>query len=274
MKKILNSLIKILFLIIVIVYAGISLFPFVWSFITSLKPTTEVNMFTIPWRELSFRNYTYIFAKFPFMTWFMNSVIVAGLVTAGNILFNSMAGYALARIEFPGKKTLFLGILGMMMIPGQVVMVPTYIMLVKFGWINTYMGLTIPFMFNFFNIFLMRQFFMGIPKELEEAGCIDGLGRFGIFFRIVLPISKSALSTQFILSFTGNWNSFLWPTLIARKSSMYTLPVGLNSFYGQYFQFWDQVLAGVMLLSIPAVAIFMIFQKHFIAGIANSGSKE
>lgn len=274
MKKIGEKIIKTIFIAVVTIYAGISLFPFVWSFITSLKPTTEVNQFTIPLKDLSFKNYIYIFQKFPFVTWLMNSIIVAGTVTAGNIIFNSMAGYALARMSFPGKKQIFIGILGMMMIPGQVVMVPTYIMLVKFGWINSYLGLTVPFMFNFFNIFLMRQFFMGIPKELEEAGFIDGMGRFGIFFRIVLPISKSALATQFILSFTGNWNSFLWPNLIGRKASMYTLPVGLNSFYGQYFQFWDQVLAGVMLLSIPAILIFMIFQKQFIEGIANSGSKE
>jgi len=274
MKKILEKVLKITLVSIVIFYGAISIFPFIWSFITSLKPTAEVNVFTIPWKDLSFKNYTYIFKNFPFVTWLFNSVIVASVVTLGNIIFNSMAGYALARIEFPGKKSIFIGILGMMMIPGQVVMVPTYIILVHFGWINSYLGLTIPFMFNFFNIFLMRQFFMGIPKDLEEAAYIDGLNRFGIFFRIILPVSKSALSTQFILSFTGNWNSFLWPTLIGRKQSMYTLPVGLNSFYGQYFQFWDQVLAGVMLLSIPAILIFIIFQKHFIAGIANSGSKE
>ncbi|MGL6166726.1 MAG: carbohydrate ABC transporter permease [Fusobacteriaceae bacterium] len=274
MKKILEKILKVGLVSVVIFYAAISIFPFIWSFITSLKPTTDVNSFNIPLSEMSFRNYAYIFKNFPFVTWLLNSILVAGVVTAGNILFNSMAGYALARIEFPGKKSIFVAILGMMMIPGQVVMVPTYIVLVHLGWINSYYGLTIPFMFNFFNIFLMRQFFMGIPKDLEEAGYIDGLGRFGIFFRIILPISKSALSTQFILSFTGNWNSFLWPTLIARKQSMYTLPVGLNSFYGQYFQFWDQVLAGVMLLSIPSILIFIIFQKHFIAGIATSGSKE
>ncbi|MGL5544015.1 MAG: carbohydrate ABC transporter permease [Cetobacterium sp.] len=274
MKKILEKVLKISMVSIVVFYGAISIFPFIWSFITSLKPTTDVNTFNIPFSQLSFKNYSYIFKNFPFVRWLLNSIVVAGLVTAGNILFNSMAGYALARIEFPGKKSIFVAILGMMMIPGQVVMVPTYIILVNLGWINSYYGLTIPFMFNFFNIFLMRQFFMGIPKDLEEAGYIDGLSRFGIFFRVILPVSKSALSTQFILSFTGNWNSFLWPTLIGRKQSMYTLPVGLNSFYGQYFQFWDQVLAGVMLLSIPAILIFIIFQKHFIAGIANSGSKE
>lgn len=274
MEKTLKKIIKLIFFIIIILYAGVSLFPFVWSFITSLKPTTEVNQFTIPFSELSFKNYIYVFENFPFFRWVFNSIFVAIIVTFGNILFNSMAGYALARIEFIGKKYIFLAILGMMMIPGQVVMVPTYMILVKLGWINTYLGLTVPFLFSFFNIFLMRQFFMNIPKELEEAGLIDGMNKFGIFFRIILPISKSALATQFILSFTGNWNSFLWPNLIARREAMYTLPVGLNSFYGQYFQFWDQVLAGVMLLSIPSILIFIIFQKHFIEGIATTGSKD
>lgn len=269
-----KRIMKILFYTLVLLYAFISVFPFVWSLISSLKPTTEVNDFSVHFSSLSIKNYIYIFDKFPFTKWLVNSVLVAGIVTAGNILFNSMAGYALAKINFPGKKFLFLAILGMMMIPGQVVMVPTYILLVKLGWINTYMGLTIPFLFNFFNIFLMRQFFLGIPKELEEAAIIDGLGRFGIFFRIVIPLSLPAISTQFILTFTGNWNSFLWPSLIAKREEMYTLPVGLNSFYGQYFQFWDQVLAGVMLLSLPSILVFIIFQKHFIQGIANTGGKE
>lgn len=272
--KIKFNIFKVLFYLIVVTYALIAIFPFVWSFITSLKPTTEINNFTVPFKELSFKNYIYIFEKFPFTRWFINSVVIATIVTLGNLLFNSMAGYALARINFPGKKILFLAILGIMMVPGQVVLVPTYILLVKLGWINTYAGMIIPFLFNFFNVFLMRQFFLSIPKSLEEAAYIDGMGRFGIFFRIILPLSLPALSTQFILSFTGNWNSFLWPSIIAKRTEMYTLPVGLNSFYGQYFQFWDQVLAGVMILSLPAILIFIVFQKHFIQGISNAGNKE
>lgn len=264
---------RILFYIIIIGYSVIALGPFVWGFITSLKPTAEVNRLTINLRQLSFDNYFFLWDRFPFARWTFNSIFVALLVTLGNILFNSMAGYALARINFPGKKTLFLTILGLMMIPGQVVMVPTFILLSRLGWINTYRGLTIPFIFSLFGIFLMRQFFLSIPKSIEEAAVIDGLGRFGIFFRIVLPLAKPALSTQFILTFTGNWNSFLWPSLIARSDRMYTLPIGLNSFYGQYFQFWDQVLAGVMILSIPAIIIFLIFQKNFIKGISTTGMK-
>lgn len=273
MKKKINP-IKLIFYIAVLGYAFISIFPFIWSFITSLKLTSEINNFSIHLKDLSFKNYIYIFDNFPFTRWLINSLIVAAVVTVGNLLFNSLAGYALARIEFPGKKAIFFIILGVMMVPGQVVMVPTYILLVKLGWVNSYLGLTIPFLFNFFNIFLMRQFFMGVPKSLEEAAIIDGLGRFGVFFRIILPISLPAISTQFILTFTSNWNSFLWPNLIAKRQEMYTLPVGLNSFYGQYFQFWDQVLAGVTILSLPAILIFIIFQKQFIQGIASTGSKE
>ncbi|MBU3180188.1 carbohydrate ABC transporter permease [Clostridium psychrophilum] len=271
-KKI--SILSILFYTLVIGYAVITIGPFIWSFITSLKPTTDVNTLGINFSHLSFKNYAFVWNNFPFGRWFFNSIFISGAVTLGNLLFNSMAGYALARIEFPGKKTLFLLIIAIMMIPGQVVMVPTYMLLAKLGWINTYKGLVIPFLTSVMGIFLMRQFFLGIPKSMEESAQLDGLGRFGIFFRIILPLAGPALSTQFILLFTGNWNSFMWPSLIAVDQNMYTLPVGLNSFYGQYFQFWNQVLAGVMILSIPALIVFLIFQKNFIKGISTTGMKE
>lgn len=264
---------RVIFYIIVIGYAVISLGPFIWSIITSLKPTSDMAGFNFNIEHLTFDNYTYIWSQFPFARWALNSIIVAALVTFGNLLVNSLAGYALARIEFNGKNFLFILILAMMMVPGQVTLVPTYILLAKLGWINNYAGLTVPFMFSLFGTFLMRQFFLSIPKSLEEAALIDGMGRFGIFFKIVLPIAKPALSTQFILMFTGNWNSFLYPSLIAQTDDMYTLPVGLNSFYGQYFQYWNQVLSGVMILSIPIIIIFLIFQKNFIKGIATSGMK-
>lgn len=268
-----GSALTILFYAIVILYAIISIGPFLWSIITSLKPTSEVANFNINFSTLNFNNYVYIWKQFPFERWAVNSLLIALIVTSGNILINSMAGYALARLNFPGKKAIFITILAMMMVPGQVVMVPTYILLTKLRWINTYRGLTIPFMFSLFGIFLMRQFFLSIPRELEEAALIDGMGRFGIFFKIILPLTKPALSTQFILMFTGNWNSFLYPSLIETTENMYTLPVGLNSFYGQYFQFWNQVLAGVMILSLPTIIIFIMFQKYFIKGIATTGMK-
>lgn len=195
MKKVL----RFLFYTVVVGYAVITLGPFIWSIITSLKPTSELNTFAVNIKHLTLDNYKMIITKFPFLRWFINSAIVAVIVTLGNILFNSMAGYALARINFPGRNLLFMVVLALMMVPGQVVMVPTYILLSKLGWVNTYMGLTIPFLTSNFGIFLMRQFFLSLPKELEEAATIDGLSRFGIFFKIVLPLSKPALATQFIL---------------------------------------------------------------------------
>jgi len=271
-KKI--SPVRILFYLILISYSVITLGPFLWSIIISLKPSSDTNALSVDFSTLSFKNYKFIFENFPFTRWMLNSVFIALVCTIGNLIFNSMAGYALARIDFPGKKTMFLGILAMMMIPGQVVMVPTYMVLSKLGWVNTYKGLTIPFLTSMFGVFLMRQFFLSVPKSLEEAAAIDGLGRFGTFFRIIMPTATTALTTQFILMFTGNWNSFLWPNLLTASEEMYTLPVGLNSFYGQYFQMWDQVLAGAMLLSLPMILVFLIFQKNFIKGIASTGSKE
>lgn len=265
--------IKTLFYAVAIVYAIITLGPFIWSIITSFKPTNDINNLGINVNHFTLSNYKMIINNFPFLRWFFNSLIVAILVTIGNILFNSMAGYALARINFHGRNFLFIIVLALMMIPGQVVMVPTYILLSKFGWINTYYGLTIPFLTSSFGIFLMRQFFLSIPREVEEAAVIDGLSRFKIFLQIVLPLSKPALTTQFIFMFTGNWNSFLWPSLLTSSDNMYTLTVGLNSFYGQYYQFWNQVMAGAILLTLPMIIVFLIFQKQFVKGISTTGLK-
>ncbi|HBM81182.1 MAG TPA: ABC transporter permease [Clostridiaceae bacterium] len=265
---------RIFLYVVAIFYAIISLGPFTWTFITSFKPAAETAKMTIDFSKLTFGNYTYIWTKFPFLRWTFNSIFVALIVTGGNMLINSMAGYSLARLNFPGKKAVFILILAMMMVPGQVVMVPTYILLTKLGWVDTYKGLTIPFLYSLFNIFLMRQFFLSLPKSLEEAALIDGMGRFRIFFKIAVPLALPALSTQFILTFSGNWNSFLWPSLLASTSEHFTLPVGLNSFYGQYYSLWNQVTAGVIILTIPTLIIFLLFQKNFIKGISTSGLKE
>ncbi|MDI6601727.1 MAG: carbohydrate ABC transporter permease [Thermoanaerobacteraceae bacterium] len=268
-----KSPLSIVVFIFACLYAVITLGPYVWSILTSLKPTSELNSMLVNFSTLTTENYRMILSEFPFLRWFINSAFVALVVTLGNILFNSMAGYALARIRFPGREFIFMIVLGLMMVPGQIVMIPMYILLSKLGWVNTYYGLTIPFLTSCFNIFLMRQFFLTIPKELEEAATMDGLSRFGIFFRIVLPLSKPALATQFIFSFTGNWNSFLWPSLLTSSESMYTLTVGLNSFYGQYYQYWNQVLAGTIILTLPTIIVFIIFQRYFIRGISTTGLK-
>jgi len=264
----------ILFYLIAITYACLTIGPFVWSIIISLKPASELGNINVNFSKLNFDSYTYIWNKFPFLRWTINSVIVTLIITTGNLLLNSMAGYAMARIEFPGRNALFLFCLGMMMIPGQVILVPQFMVISKLGWVNTYQGLTVPFLTGVFGIFLMRQFFLSIPKSLEEAALIDGMGRFGIFFKIILPLAKPALSTQFILTIVGTWGSFLMPSILTSTEAMFTLPVGLNSFKSQYFSFDNQVMAGAMILTLPAVIIFIIFQKNFIKGIATTGLKD
>lgn len=260
--------------LVALLLASIFIIPFIWSFLTSLKPTGALGKNGISFDELTVKNYIYILTNFPFPRWFINSLIVAVVVTVGNVFVNSLAGYALARMDFKGKKPLFYMTLGFMMVPMQVLLAPTYIILVKLGWIDSYVGLTVPFLFNLFNIFLMRQFFLSVPKTLEEAAEIDGLSPVGTFFQVVMPISKHAFTTQVILVFTNNWNSFLWPSLIGTSQHMYTLPVGLNSFYGQYFQYWNSMMAGVVLLTIPSLLIFAFFQQYFTTTGANTGLKE
>jgi multiple sugar transport system permease protein len=254
-------------------YAVLTFIPFLWSVYTSLKPTSEVYHTFTPFRLLSFHSYSDIMEHFPFSRWLLNSVIVALIVTIGNLIVNILAGYAFARIRFPLRGAVFYVFLAVMMVPPQVVLVPLYILLANLHWINTYQGLTVPFLMSPFMIFLARQFFLGIPQELEEAARIDGLGHWGIFLRIVLPLSKPLLAAETIFTFQGNWNSFLWPSLLQTSESMYTLPVGLQSFYGQYNAYWNSVLAGVILLTLPMIIVFLIFQKQFVKGIATTGLK-
>lgn len=264
---------RMLFYAVVIGYAAMTLIPFAWSIYTSLKITPDLDKLWVPFSRLTTDNYAYIVQQFPFVRWFLNSLLIAAIVTFGNLLFNTLAGYALARIQFPGRTLLFYAVLGVMMVPGQVIMIPVYIMLADWGWINTYWGFTIPFLTSSFGIFLMRQFFLSLPKELEEAATIDGLSRWGTFWRIALPLAKPALAAQTIFMFLGNWNSFMWPSLLASSEDMYTLPVGLNSFHWQYVAYWNQDLAGTMYLTIPMLIVFLIFQKWFIKGIATTGIK-
>lgn len=259
--------------VVAIFYSCLTMIPFLWSIYTSLKPTNEVFNFWTPLNKLSFQSYSNILANFPFVRWLLNSLVVAIIVTIGNLIVNTFAGYAFARFKFPFRGILFYVFLAIMMIPGQVLLVPLYMLLAHLGWIDTYQGLTIPFLMSPFMIFLARQFFLGIPKELEEAAEMDGLGSWGIFIKIFLPLSRPLLATQIIFTFQGNWNSFLWPVLLSTSQDMYTLPVGLNSFYGQYNAYWNSVLAGVIMLTLPMIIIFLIFQKQFVKGISTSGIK-
>jgi multiple sugar transport system permease protein len=272
---------EVIFYGVLIGYTLITTIPFVWSILTSFKTLPESARQTptglpLHWTLDAWTGPYGVLSAGSFPRWFLNSIIVALLVGFGNLFFDSLAGYAFARLRFPGRNILFFMVLGTMMVPAAMTLLPLYIILVKMPggtWIDTYQGLTVPFMVSAFGIFLMRQFFMSLPVELEEAARVDGLGRFGIYWRIALPLSRPALATLGILQFQGNWDSYLMPSFIASSDSMLTLPVGLQHYSFQFTTFWPQVMAGSMIVIIPILIMYIFAQRFFIEGITSSGVK-
>ena len=261
---------------ILILYAIITFILFAWALSASFKPLSEIvaggNNF-IP-QQFTLENYKQIFSQEPlFGRWLFNSIFVAIWVTGFNLLFNSMAGYALARINFAGNQVWFLIILVVLMVPGQITLIPTFLILKSLGWLNSYQGLIVPNIVNATFIFMMRQFFINFPKDLEEAAALDGLSYLETFFQIVLPLAKPALAAQAIFIFMGSWNNFLTPLLIVSDSEMFTLPLGLNTFKGQYISYWNYIMAASMIFTLPALAIYAFFNRYFIQGVTFTGSK-
>ncbi|WP_339149755.1 MULTISPECIES: carbohydrate ABC transporter permease [unclassified Sutcliffiella] len=261
---------------ILVLYAVITLIPFIWAVSSSFKTLEEIVSGTINFipRNFTFDNYKQIFLEQElFPRWLLNSLIIGLAGTSLNLLFNSMAGYALARLSFPGRKTLFIIVLAVLMIPAQVTMIPNYLILRELGWLNSYQGMIVPAMINATFIFMMRQFFINFPKELEEAAEMDGLSRFGTFFKIVLPLAKPALAAQAIFVFMGFWNDFMRPLIILSDPSMFTLPLGLNTFKGQYISYWNYIMAASMVFTLPVLLIYGFFNRYFIKGISFTGGK-
>lgn len=258
-------------------YAIITFLPFAWALSASFKSLPEIILGGtnfIP-QQFTLDNYQKIFLQEPlFGRWLLNSIFVAICVTGFNLLFNSMAGYALARISFIGSKFWFLLILAILMVPGQITLIPSYLVLKSLGWLNSYQGLIVPNVVNATFIFMMRQFFLSFPKELEEAAALDGLNRWETFLSIVLPLAKPALAAQAIFIFMGSWNNFLTPLIILSDPEMFTLPLGLNTFKGQYITYWNYIMAASMVLTIPALVIYAFFNRYFIQGVTFTGGKE
>lgn len=253
------------------------MYPFLLTVTTSFKPLPEiaqnpVDLIPDAWTLEGYRR----MQGLNMGRWTINSAFVSVAITAGNVLFASMAGYALARINFPGSNALFLGILGTMMIPGIVLLIPMFIVLRQLNFIDTYMGLIFPKVITAFGVFLMKQFFETIPKEMEEAARIDGASRFQMFFRVVLPLARPALVALIIFSFQGSWNDFMHPLIVITvNQDLYTLPLGLallRGTMGQNLQ-WNAILAGSLVTTIPMALIFLYFQRYFVEGIAYGGLK-
>ena len=251
------------------------LLPLVWMLFSSLKPEGLIKgrpelLFPLAW---TLENYSKLLTQIPFGRFLLNSFIFAGGVTLSMLFLDSMTGYAFAKLRFRGRNALFVIVLVSMMIPFQVTMIPTYLLLNDMHILNSFAGLMIPRLTNAFGIYFMRQSFLGVPSELIEAGRIDGLGEFGIYAKITLPVVKASLSTLAVFHFMANWNDFLWPMLMTSSQEMQTLPVGLALFQGEHVMDHGPMFAGAVLSLLPILLAFILAQKTFIKGIALSGIK-
>ena len=266
---------KFLSHIILIFISLLSIFPFIWLISTSLKGVNE-NIFAYPPtiipQEFTWDNYIGVFKKVDFMAYFWNSVIVAGITVFLNLILSSLAAYPLARMKFSGKNFTFFAILATIMVPFQAIMLPVYLITIKLNLVDSinnfmgYIGLIMPFAVSAFGIFLMRQAFLSIPKEIEEAAIVDGCNSFQAFYSILLPMVKPSLAVLAIFTFIGSWGEFLWPSIVLTKESMYTLPVGVNNLQGMFSSNWRYIAAGSILSTVPIIIFFLAMQRYFISG--------
>ena len=273
--KINNKLTNSISHIILIFVSILSVFPFLWLLSTSFKGISE-DIFSYPPTLIpqiwTLKNYIGVWHQIDFMRYFYNSMIVAGLTVFLNLILSSLAGYPLARMDFKGKKIIFFSILATIMIPFQAIMLPVYIITLKLNLIDSvnnylgYLGLVMPFAVSAFGIFLMRQAFLKIPREMDEAAIIDGCNSFQLFFKILLPMIKPTLAVLAVFTFIGSWGEFLWPSIVLTKESMYTLPVGINNLQGLFSANWRYIAAGSVISTIPIIIFFLAMQRYFISG--------
>ena len=256
--------------------AALYIGPFLFSVSISFNVKKDVFEWPIELfpSATTLENYASVWRDLPFARWLLNSVIVTVIQTTANVFFSALAGFAFARLYFPGKNIIFTLLLSSLMIPGIILLVPKFIILNELRLVNTYAGLIIPMLITIPNIFLMKQFFETIPRDLEESALIDGCSYFRIFYKIFLPISKPALAAVAIYTFQGAWNEFLWPVIATYSKDMYTLPVGMTTLKDELQTNWPLLMAGTILVSLPTLMIFIIFQRYFVQGVASSGGKE
>jgi multiple sugar transport system permease protein len=261
---------------VLIVAVAATLLPFVWMLLGSFKTQGELLRNPTGWipQEPTLENYVQWFTQFNIGGFFLNSTIVAVVTVLGNLLFCSMVGYALAKMDFPGKRLLFLLVMVTLMVPGVVTFVPLFVMVGKLGLVDTYAALFLPYLAQPLGVFLMRQFMVDIPDSLLEAARIDGAGEVRIFTRIVLPLCGPPLATLAIMTFLASWNNFLWPLVAAQTEDRYTLPVALALFsQAENATNYGLLLSGSVLVITPIVALFIALQRYFIQGIAMTGIK-
>jgi multiple sugar transport system permease protein len=270
-----NAVATALLYIILILFAATMLVPFAWMASASLQMDKDVFRFPFRWipKAPRWKNYELIWQRVPFLTFFANTAKLAAIITGLQLLTSSLAAYAFARLSFKGRDAIFLAYVGTIAIPWQVYMVPQFIMMRKLGLSDTHLAIILLQAFSAFGVFLMRQFFIGVPKELSDAARIDGLGEYRIFARIMLPLSKPALATLTIFTFVTVWNDFMGPLIYLNSEKLKTIQLGLRMFIAQYSADYALIMAASLVSLVPVILLFLFLQRFFIEGVASSGIK-
>ncbi len=267
------TLVRCLWMLIAAILALMTLFPLLWMVSIAFKPAAESFSSSLLPEAPTLDNFIYVLTGVPFIRYMLNSFFVSATVTIIALFFHTMAGYALARLRFPGREIIFLAIFSTFLVSLPVVIVPLFIIVKAMGMINSYAGLIIPAIFNAFGIFLLRQYYLSLPREIEEAAVIDGAGYWRIYWSVILPLSRPIMSALAILFFLANWNSFLWPLTITSNPNLWMVQVGIANFKSQYSASWNYMMAASTIVAIPTLILFVIFQRQIMDSLKTSGLK-
>ncbi|WDR07509.1 carbohydrate ABC transporter permease [Devosia rhodophyticola] len=247
--------------------------PLLYMFATSLKTSGQIYDLKLIPAAPTLDNYISVLSDGRFMRWFVNSTLIASIVTVSNVFFDSMVGYTLAKFEFRGRYFIFLAILSTLMIPTEMLVIPWYLMSSQLHWIDTYWGIMFPGMMTAFGTFLMKQFFETVPDDFLEAARVDGMNEFTIWWKIAMPLVTPAISALAIFTFLGNWTAFFWPLIVTTSRELYTLPVGLSSFSVEQSIQWEKIMTGAALATIPTLIVFLVLQRFIVRGVMLAGLK-
>lgn len=264
---------KILIWTMLFIGAVLMMTPIIFMFSTSFKYNDQIYELALISDEPTISNYVLLFQNTEFIKWFMNSMGVALITTISVVFFDSLVGYTLAKFRFSGRKLVFIAILSTLMIPTEMLVIPWYILARDLGLLNSYVGLIFPGLMTGFGVFLMKQFFETLPDDFLDAARIDGMGEFKIFTTIAMPLVAPALSALAIFTFLGNWTAFLWPLIVTSSAELYTIPVGLASFSGEFQSEWEMIMTGAAVATFPTLIVFLLLQRYIIRGIILGGLK-
>ncbi len=267
------DMVRLVWMMVALVLGLMTVFPLFWMISIAFKPASEVFQPNLLPVAPSSANFLYVLTEVPFLKYLGNTFFISAVVTVVALFFHTMAGYALARLRFPGRETIFILIFSTFLVSLPVIIVPLFILVRSMGLLNTYAGVILPSIFHAFGIFLLRQYYLSLPRELEEAALIDGASYWRIYWSVVLPLSKPIIASLAVLFFLANWNSFLWPLTVASDKDLWVVQVGIANFRSQYSTSWNYIMAASTIVATPMLILFVIFQRQIMESIKTSGIK-